>query len=509
MDNILLNISLFSLVPFVFFILRWLYAPSIINPQKKLPPSPPKLPIIGHIHKLGLLPHRSLHSLSQKHGPIMLLHFGSKPVLVVSSDDGAREIMKTHDLVFANRPKSGVVKAILRGKKDIAFSDYDEYWRQMRSICVVQLLSNKMVESFRNIREEETSEMIEKIMQSSTYSSSPSPRMVNLSEMFVTLTNDVVFRATLGRKYSDGKIVEMILGFADLIGVFNIADYIPWLSWVNHFNGLNAKVDKVAKEFHEFMDTVFQDRHKSYKEGDASKQTTASNFLDILLQIRRDNTSSTQLLEDDAIKAIIIDMFAGGTDTTHTLMDWVMVELLRHPKTMQKLQTEVRKVVQGKLQVTEDDLQSMLYLKAVIKETLRLRCPVPLLVPHESAQDRKVMGYNISAGTQAIINGWAIGRNPESWLNPEEFQPERFLNSEIDFQGFHFQFIPFGAGRRGCPGTNFAIVLNELALAKLMHKFDFALPNGAKPEDMEMEERAGINIKRKAPLLVIASPNSS
>lgn len=207
-------------------------------------------------------------------------------------------------------------------------------------------------------------------------------------------------------------------------------------------------------------------------------------------------------------------MFAGGTDTTHTLMDWAMVELLRHPKTMQKLQTEVRQVVRGKPEVTEDDLQAMPYLKAVIKETLRLRCPVPLLVPHVSSQDSKIMGYDVSAGTQAIINGWAIGRSRSEWRNPEEFEPERFLtmNSEIiiDYQGFHFQLIPFGAGRRGCPGINFAVVLNELALAKLMHKFDLALPNGVKPEDMDMEEKPGINIKRKAPLfLIITSPNSS
>lgn len=206
-------------------------------------------------------------------------------------------------------------------------------------------------------------------------------------------------------------------------------------------------------------------------------------------------------------------MFGGGTDTTHTLMDWAMVELLRHPKTMQKLQTEVRQVVRGKPEVTEEDLQTMPYLKAVIKETLRLHCPVPLLVPHVSSQDSKIMGYDVSAGTHAIINGWAIGRSRSEWRNPEEFEPERFLmnsESKIDYQGFHFQLIPFGAGRRGCPGINFAVVLNELALAKLMHKFDFALPNGVKPEDMDMEEKPGINIKRKAPLFVIiTSPNSS
>lgn len=307
MDSILLNLSLyFSLVPCVFFILKWFFYSPISNPTKKLPPSPPnKLPIIGHIHKLGSLPHRSLYTLSQKYGPFILLHFGTKPVLLISSPDGAREIMKTHDLVFSNRPKSGVVQSILRGKKNLAFSDYDENWRQVRSICVVKLLSDKMVQSFTNIRQEETSEMVQKITKAKS-----SGAVANLSEMFVTLTNDVVFRATLGRKYGDGKVVEMILGFAELIGVFNIADYIPMLSWVNRFNGLDAKVEKVTKVFHEFMDHVIQEHRNNYDE-----KRTASNFLDILLQIQRDNNNNNSsnnnknknpLAEDDAIKAIII-----------------------------------------------------------------------------------------------------------------------------------------------------------------------------------------------------------
>ncbi|KAJ8536530.1 hypothetical protein K7X08_034931 [Anisodus acutangulus] len=176
---------------------------------------------------------------------------------------------------------------------------------------------------------------------------------------------------------------------------------------------------------------------------------------------------------------------------------------------MEKLQNEVRGLAQGKAEITEDDLGNMQYLKAVIKETLRLHPPVPLLVPRETTEDIKLLGYHIAAKTQVLINAWAIGRDPLSWDDPEEYRPERFLNSDIDFKGLNFELIPFGAGRRGCPGSVFAIVVNELALANLVNKFNFALPQGIKPEDLDMTEGSGLTVRRKSPLLAVATPCSS
>lgn len=173
-------------------------------------------------------------------------------------------------------------------------------------------------------------------------------------------------------------------------------------------------------------------------------------------------------------------MFAAGTDTTYTVLEWAMTELLRNPEILRKVQNEVQGIVKEKQHITEDDLENMHYLKAVIKETLRLHPPIPLLVPRESIQDVKVMGYDIAAGTLVITNSWAIGRDPTSWEEPNEFRPERFLGTSIDFKGHDFELIPFGAGRRGCPGTMFAMAINELALANLLHKFDWALPGGAR-----------------------------
>ncbi|KAJ0807215.1 putative cytochrome P450 [Helianthus annuus] len=173
---------------------------------------------------------------------------------------------------------------------------------------------------------------------------------------------------------------------------------------------------------------------------------------------------------------------------------------------MKKLQQEVIEIAEGKPVIHEKDLEKMHYLKATIKETLRLHTPIPLLVPRESTQDVKLMGYNIPSRTQVIINASAIARDPTLWEEPDEFRPERFLNSSIDFKGFHFELLPFGAGRRGCPGIQFAMVVNELALANVVYKFNLALPNGVKEKDLDMSETSGITVHKKSPLLVMATP---
>ncbi|XP_059657202.1 cytochrome P450 736A117-like [Cornus florida] len=253
---LLLHLPFYSLPPLlfsIFFLFKWL---STSQPQRNLPPSPPKFPIIGNLHQLGVFPHRSLQSLAQKYGPIMLLHFGSKPVLIVSSADAAREIMKTHDLIFSNRPKLSIASRVFYNK-DVAFVPYGEYWRQVKSICVLNLLSNRRVQSYRGVREEETALLIEKIKSASSSSSSP----VNLSEMLVSLTNDVVCRVALGGKYSESsksgrKFKDLLGDTAALLGEFSVGDYIPWLVWLNQINGANGRVEKIAKELDEFLEGV-------------------------------------------------------------------------------------------------------------------------------------------------------------------------------------------------------------------------------------------------------------
>ncbi|KAL6125983.1 hypothetical protein ACLB2K_074034 [Fragaria x ananassa] len=440
----------------IFLILLYKWSSSS---TRSSPPSPPKFPIIRNLHQLGLHPHRSLQALSQIHGNVMLLRFGSVPVLVVSSSEAASEIMKTQDLAFSDRPKSTIFQKLLYNYNDVSTAPYGEYWRQVKGICVSHLLSNKRVHSFRTVIEEETRIMMKKIEESMSSSG-----VVNLTNRFITLTNDVICTIALRRKYSGGeggKIFNEILGeFMELLG--------------------HAKLDKVAKRFDEFRDGIIQEHiNRSPKNGKSDQHIDEhKDFVDVLLWIQKENMAGFPVGRV-SIKALILN--------------------------------EVRGIVVNKREITEDDLVGMHYLQAVMKETLRLHPPVPLLMPRKATQDVKVQGYDIKANTVVIVNAWQIGRDPKSYDNPEEFEPERFLitNSDTDYKGKDFQLIPFGAGKRGCPGINFAMDVNEIVLANLVHKFDWSLPDGVKPRDLDMTESCGLTKRRKYPLKAIAVSHSA
>ncbi|KAF4351318.1 cytochrome P450 736A117-like [Cannabis sativa] len=505
------NLSSFTilLATLLFFVLLY---KSWFSIKTNSPPSPPKLPIIGNLHQLGLYPHRTLQAWSRRYGPVMQLRLGSVPVLVISSATAAREIMKTHDLAFSNRPKSCALEKLLYNYRDISSAPYGEYWRQMKSVSVLHLLNNKRVQSYRAVREEETKLMVEKIRKSCGTG-------VNLSELFVRLTNDVVCRVALGRKYgeeSGGKRFKELLGkLTELLGGFYIRDYFPKLGWLSRVSGLDGRMEKVAKEFDEFLEGVLRDHMNTNKNVDDEEK----DFVDILLWIQRENLLGFSI-DRTSIKALILDTFAGGTDTTYTVLEWAMTELIRHPNAMKKLQNEIRTTILNKKitntampeeyinNVTEDDLEKMPYLKAVFKETLRLHPPIPLIVPRLTIQDMKISGYDVASGTQVFINAWAIGRDPTLWEEePDKFEPERFLlkNAAIDYKGHDFELIPFGAGRRGCPGIVFAMAVNELALASVVYKFDWALLSSGE-EDLDyyhMTETTGLTTHRKFPLMAV------
>ncbi|XP_057804240.1 cytochrome P450 71A6-like [Salvia miltiorrhiza] len=475
----------------------WLSA-AALKPRKRLPPSPNKLPIIGNLHQLGKFPHRSLQSLSHRYGPLMLLHLGRVPVLVASSAAAAREITKEQDLIFSNRPKLSSPDRLIYCSKDVAFAPHGDYWRQMRSIFVLRLLSNKRVQSYRRVREEETSLMVEKIRKSAAAAA-----VVNLSDALESLTSNVICRVALGRKYGEERFFAE---FVQLLGISPVGDYVPWLGWTNWFNGLDARRGRVAKRIDKFLERVVREHREMRVEVGDDAAAADMDFVDILLEFQRQNQGSSPV-DDDVIKALILDAFSAGTDTTSNALDWTMVELMRNPSAMKRLQNEVREVAaRNEGEIGEEDLAKMSYLKAVIKENLRLHPPAPLLVPRESTRDTKVLGYDVAAGTRVMINVWMIGRDPSLWENPKEFRPERFLGTSIDFKGLHFKLLPFGAGRRGCPGIAFATAVYELALAKLVCGFEFGLPNGGRGEDLDMTEESGITVRRKFPLLVVITP---
>ncbi|KAF7838248.1 cytochrome P450 71A1-like [Senna tora] len=460
-----------------------------------VPPSPPKLPFIGNLHQLGTLPHRSFQALSHKYGPLMLLHLGRIPTLVVSSPDIAREIAKSHDVVFSSRPQTTAAKIFLYGCKDVGFVPYGEEWRQKRKICVVELLSLKRVQCFQFIRKEEVEEMVNNIRGACE-------SVINLSQMLITTSNNIVSRCVLGHKYeaphgstSFGDVARKAMSqFVAL----SVGDFFPSLGWIDYVTGLIPKLKATSGELDAFFEDVIQ-QHKMMMKNNYEGEPCdydKKDFVEILLQLGQDGMLDFELTNDD-LKAILMDMFVAGSDSSSTALEWAMAEMLRNPTTMKKAQEEVRGVVGKKAEVNVKDVGEMKYLKCVVKETLRLHPPAPLLAPRATRSSVKLRGYDIPPKTSVYINAWAIQRDPEIWERAEEFVPERFENSVVDFKGQYFEFIPFGTGRRGCPGMSFGIASIEYILANLLYWFNW---NSA--QHIDMSEVYGLTVTKKIPLHV-------
>ncbi|XP_073141506.1 strychnine-11-hydroxylase-like [Henckelia pumila] len=474
-----------------------------LTTRTKLLPGPKKIPIIGNLHQLGKLPHRSLKELSKKHGDLMLLQLGSVPTLVVSSADMAREIFKSHDLAFSGRPSFYAGNKISYNSSNITFAPYGEYWRQVRKIAVSELMTANKVQSFCGIRDEEVALMIRRV---SEFDNSP----VDLSSLAHSLSNNVVCRAAFGTTspddhgHADGKMSrfqQILLQLQHSTAEFNVADYFPWLAWVNRFNGVDRKTDEIVRGLDSFFDKVIEE-HRDPKRPKPDQE----DIIDVLLRIQKD-PNQTATLEDVHVKGVLMDIFTAGTDTSSATIEWTMAELIRNPEAKEKAQQEVREACKGKIKVEEDDLPKLEYLKLIIKESWRLHPPAPLMVPREVTENCTIDGkYEISAKTRVILNATAIGTDPKYWENPEKFCPERFLDSEVDFRGQHFELLPFGAGRRGCPGIGFAVCLVELALANLLFFFDWELPKGVlSGRELDMEEALGITMHKRIPLCLVAS----
>ncbi|XVE56696.1 hypothetical protein DITRI_Ditri04bG0031400 [Diplodiscus trichospermus] len=283
---------------------------------------------------------------------------------------------------------------------------------------------------------------------------------------------------------------------------FCVGDMFPYLRWLDVLTGLIPRLKAVSEEIDKFFDHVIEE-HRALKCHD--EVTNKKDFVSIILQLQKDGLLEMDLTHDN-IKAILLDMFVGGTETNATAIEWMMAELLKHPNVMKKVQEEVRNVVGNKSKADVDDINKMEYLKCVIKETLRLHPPAPLLAPRQTSASVKLGGYDIPSNITVFINVWAIQRDPNLWEKPEEFIPERFENSPIDFQGQDLQFMPFGFGRRGCPGMPFGVASIEYVIANLLYWFDWKLPAGEIAENLNMSESCGLTVRRKAPLHVLPIP---
>ncbi|XP_054801147.1 cytochrome P450 71D8-like [Prosopis cineraria] len=473
----------------------------------KLPPGPRKLPLIGNLHQLamaGSLPHHILRDLSHKYGPLMHLQLGEISAVIVSSPEMAKEIMKTHDLTFAQRGEILGAKIIAYDSTDIAFAPYGEYWRQMRKICTIELLSAKRVQSFTFVREDEVAKLVESIRMSSGTA-------INLTTKIFSLVSTVVCRTAFGKKTKDeDEFLKLMKQVVELTGGFDLADLFPSVKLVHIITRMEAKLMSMHKKLDKIIGKIVKDHQvkKMQKEVEGKGESSGvEDLVDVLLRVQQNGDLEIPIT-DNNVKAVIWDIFAAGTDTTATTLDWAMAELMRNPRVREKAQAEIRGAFGGKKNIQEKDLVELSYLKLVVKETLRLHPPGPLLLPRECGKPCDVGGYKIPTGTKVIVNAWAIGRDPEYWRDAERFLPERFQGTSIDYKGSNFEYIPFGAGRRMCPGSSFALPSIELTLACLLYHFNWELPDGMKPEDLDMSEVFGVTVAKKNNIYLIPTPHS-
>ncbi|CAL4985303.1 unnamed protein product [Urochloa decumbens] len=473
----------------------------VTKPKHNLPPGPWRLPVIGNLHHLITGPNiqRAMCRLSQKHGAIMALQLGELPVMVVSSPQAAQEVMKTHDVAFSDRHVSASSSALSFGGNDIAFAPYGERWRQLRKICTIELLSAARVLSFRHIREEEVSRFMENLAVSAGTGVA-----VNLSKMISRLIIDTFVRESIGSRcrYQDEYLNALDTAFRQTSGL-NIGDLFPSSRLLKALDMAPRKVLACRNRIQRILEQIIQETKEAVDSGNdqVATRTGSEGLLGVLLRLQKE-CSTPIPLDDDTIMAVMFDMFAAGTETSSSTLIWCMTELVRNPETMAKAQAEVREAFKGKNTITEDDLKGLSYLKLVIKESLRLRTPAPLLSPRKCREPCQVMGYDIPKGTVMFVNMWAICRDPRYWDDPEEFKPERFENSDLDYKGTNYEFLPFGAGRRICPGINLGVRNIELALASLLYHFDWKLPEGVEAEDVDVREAAGLGAHKKTSLLV-------
>nr|QWK52372.1 cytochrome P450 76C8 [Isatis tinctoria] len=466
------------------------------------PPGPLGWPIIGLLHIIGKAPHRSLANLSRVYGPVMSLRLGSLTTVVISSPEAAREVLKTLDNVFSARTFSETVRTIGH-QEDVSIPwlpSTSSHWRLWRKILESQLFSRKCLKATMTVRSKKVKELIKFIIESSERGEA-----VEIARAcFVTSLNvisNVVFSTDLG-SYDPRASLELrdsLFRIMEIMGKPNLANYFPSLGFLD-LQGIRKEMktcsERLFRVFQGLIDARIAERSSRAGPRDAYR----TDLLDSLIDLIQEDGSEVDMND---IKYFLYDLFIAGTETNSTTVEWAMVELLRNPEAMSNAKVEINFIVGPNRYVRDSDLLDFPYLQAVVTETLRLHPPSPFLIPRKAESDIEVSGFLVPENAQILVNAWAIGRDSRVWENAERFEPERFLGRDLESIGKDFEMIPFGAGRRMCPGISLALRIVPHMLASLIYSFEWALENEknyAVPADLDLHETFGLTLHKTSPL---------
>ncbi|CAN1135269.1 Cytochrome P450 76A2 [Linum perenne] len=388
------------------------------------------------------MPHRTLTQMTKTHGDVVYLRLGAMKTMAILSTNAAADFFKNHDLDFADRTVTEIMKVHGYDKGSVALAPYGPYWRVLRKLVTVDMLVAKRINGSYGVRRKCVDNMIRWVGEESDSGSEIHVARFVFLTTFNLLGNLMLSKDLLDSKSEEGKeFFEAMMGLMEWGGHANVADIFPWLKWMDP-QGLCRKM-------------------------------------------RRD----------------IQEIFMAGSETTSSTTEWALTELLRHPESMTKVQTELKTVIGPNRKMEETDIENLPFLQAVVKETFRLHPPIPLLVPRRAMRDTTFMGYHVPKDTQVLVNAWSIGRDPSQWEDPWSFKPDRFLGSKVDYRGQHYQFLPFGAGRRMCAGVPLAHRVLHLILGTLLHEFSWEAK--VDPSTFNMDDRLGITMRKSESLMVV------
>ncbi|XP_076944194.1 cytochrome P450 CYP82D47-like [Bidens hawaiensis] len=506
----------FILLGFLLHVINRKMAKSRNN--RKPPQAKGAWPIIGHLHLLGgpELPHKVLGNMADKHGPIFTIKLGVHQVLVVSSREIAKDCFTTNDKAFASRPKSVAVEIMAYNYAMFGFAPYGDYWRKIRKIIMLEVLSQQRVDSLEHVRVSEIRASVKDIYEAwinNKKCSNSDTVKVDMSQWFGNHILNILVRINSGKRLSPNdeegvRFQRVVRQFFGLVGTFVVSDYIPYLKWVD-IGGYKKTMKQTGKELDMFFEQWLKERRLIY-EGSAQELEGSQVFIDVLIKILQGASEDEfpGVDHDTIIKSTCQQLLTAGLDTTSITLTWALSLLLNNPKSLEIAQREIDEHVGKDRLVEESDLKNLVYLHAIIKETFRLYPAGPLSVPHESIEECIVGGYNIPIGTRLLVNLKKMHRDPNVWSEPDEFQPERFLKTkkDIDVKGKHFELLPFGTGRRICPGVSFSLQALHLTLASLIQQFTLKNPTN---ELVDMRENPGLSSSKATPLEVLVAPRLS
>ncbi|PQM43103.1 geraniol 8-hydroxylase-like [Prunus yedoensis var. nudiflora] len=470
------------------------------NPKRHLlPPGPKPFPFIGNLLELGNKPHLSLTKLSQIYGPIITLQLGQVTTVVVSSPNTAKQVLRTHDQFLSNRTIPDAIQACDLRQDSLPWIPPSAKWRSLRQICNSQLFAAKILNANQPNRRIKVQELISQINESAVNSEA-----VDIGRAAFKTTLNLLSRTVFSVDLADPnsemarEFKETVWGLMEGAGTPNVGDFFPVLRKIDP-QGIRRRMIKHFNKMEQLFDRMISQRLASRK---AHDYVTTNDMLDTLLNISEANSED---MDKTKIQHLFLALFAAGTDTTSATLEWAMAELLRDPEKLSKAQQELEQIIGKGKPVEEADIARLPYLQAIIKETFRLHPAAPFLLPRKADSDVEICGYIVPKGAQVFVNAWAIGRDPSIWDNPSSFMPERFLglDDQIDVTGKNFELIPFGGGRRICPGLPLAMRILPLMLGSLVNSFDWKLKDGVVPKTLNMEEKFGLTLQMAHPLRAV------